>query len=657
MIVCQVCGYQNEDDDTFCGGCPAYLPHSGVHVDDDQPVVVEEAEVAPTQGGGLIQRVKEMVGADDAAQPTTQAGGVLLEASPATAEVTEANAAAQQAEAEARAREEEAQQRREAERRAEEEAAAAAAARRQAREEAEAAAKAREEAERQARQEAEARAKAEAEEREAQAEAEREEAARLAREKQEADERAAAEARALAEAEAAAAAEDEAAERARLEAEVLARREAEERARQEAEEQAQAEAEAQRRAEAAERERAEAQRREEEDAKRRAAEEAEAKRKEEEEARRRAEEEERALREAEQRAAQERLAREKAEREAAEAAERARRAAAMVAKPPPAKPKAGGKTLPSAAGAGAAAVQDGPAAVAGAQAPTAMKPAVSRTPPPRPTSKTAPTRKAEPGDLICGQCGEPNKPDRKFCRRCANDLNEAQVAKRKWWHVFKRSKKVVAAGERPGHTGRAGGKTSKGRGAAKGARAVVRWTMALVLIAIVVLGVLGSLGIGPGRTFLRDGLSGLTQRVRDIVSPSYEPANPKSVSASAAANGHPADDAVDGFDNTHWSAGVPVAQQPSLTMNFPRPVDLARVLIHSGASGDAFRAQARPRRIRLVYSDGSRDELDLKDVPEVQEFTISATRARRARLVVLSVHPGSRTDAPAITELEFFTKR
>ncbi|MPZ73813.1 MAG: hypothetical protein GEU74_11370, partial [Nitriliruptorales bacterium] len=646
MIICQVCGYQNEDDDTFCGGCPAYLPHSGVRVDDDlQPIAEEpDPELEPGDSGGLIRRVKEMVGMESDAAP---AGAVLVQEGPTETEteIAEATATAQLAEVEAKAREEEARQAREAERKAREEAAARAAAEQQARDEADAAARSRAEAEERARAEAQAKAKAEAEERERQAAAERAEAEARAKALREAEERAAAQRRAREAAEAAAAAEQEEAERARKEAEVAARREAEERARREAQAQAEAEEEARRRAENAAREREEAERKAEEEANRRAAEKAEAERKAEQQARRRAEEEERARQAAEKRAEEERLAREKAEKEAAEAAERARRAAAMVAKAPapaPARARTGAARAPAVAAAAAPAAAATGAAVG---TPAAVKPTEQRpvAPPPRPPKgKTPPSRRAEPGDIICGHCGEPNRPERKFCRRCATSLAEAEVVKIPLWRrMFTRKKKTVAVGERPGRAGRDGSKAPARHRVTKGARTIVRWFVALVLIAMMLFTIAGALGVGPGRGFIKDKLSSITERVRGVVAPQIDPVNPHRASSSSETSGHPADHAIDGFDNTHWASGVEVSARPALTMTFAEPVDLARVGFHSGASGDAFRKQARPKEIRLLFPDGTRSDLQLKDVPDFQTFNIDATRARQVRLLVRSVHPGS----------------
>jgi hypothetical protein len=66
MIVCKQCGYQNEEGDTFCGSCGAFLEWVGEKVAEEEPEpepvpepVVEEAKV------GFVTRVKHALGVDE----------------------------------------------------------------------------------------------------------------------------------------------------------------------------------------------------------------------------------------------------------------------------------------------------------------------------------------------------------------------------------------------------------------------------------------------------------------------------------------------------------------------------------------------------------------------------------------------------------------
>ena len=71
MIVCKQCGHHNEDNDTFCGSCGKFLEWTGERVAVAQPEPeppAPEPEPEPVRLG-LIDRVKQAVGIEDAAAP------------------------------------------------------------------------------------------------------------------------------------------------------------------------------------------------------------------------------------------------------------------------------------------------------------------------------------------------------------------------------------------------------------------------------------------------------------------------------------------------------------------------------------------------------------------------------------------------------------
>ncbi len=115
-------------------------------------------------------------------------------------------------------------------------------------------------------------------------------------------------------------------------------------------------------------------------------------------------------------------------------------------------------------------VDDGPAPLSAPSA-SDQKPAPPPPPPsgpvavqpappierPKPPAPRPPARRAEPGDIFCGQCGQPNNPERRFCRKCGNLLAEQVVAARlPWWkRIFRRNHTAEAGQPRAGETGRA----------------------------------------------------------------------------------------------------------------------------------------------------------------------------------------------------------
>ncbi|MGA1440885.1 MAG: hypothetical protein ACO4CU_13790 [Ilumatobacteraceae bacterium] len=70
MIVCPECGTRNADGDLFCGGCPAFLEHSGELVDPEsslpEPVTAAMEASSPDAGqrDGLVARLKHAIGGD-----------------------------------------------------------------------------------------------------------------------------------------------------------------------------------------------------------------------------------------------------------------------------------------------------------------------------------------------------------------------------------------------------------------------------------------------------------------------------------------------------------------------------------------------------------------------------------------------------------------
>lgn len=658
MIVCQQCGYQNDDDDEFCGGCPGYLAHVGTRVADDAVREVAEAEPEEAASRGIVERVKAIVtGEDDTAEAaalTAQAEADLAELEQAAVEERERAAAAEIERAAAAQREaaavEAEQLAAEREREAAAERAQLAEAERERREKAE---RAREEAaERRRVREEQRRAeerqrRVEEEQRRAEEEQRAAEEARLAAEDEEG--RAAAEAGERKSAAEARHAEDPGV------AEAARRVEEQRRAAAEAEERRRRESEETKRREEGERRRAEEERRLQEDAEREAE---EAKRREEEEraaaaaaeAERAAAERERAAAAERKRAEEERrTAEEFAKRAAAEAEERARRAAAMVAKPPAPPPVTPAATTGTAAAAAAAPVspaagQAGAGQQVGARQPSAQKPAATARPRP-PQKKTAPTRVIEPGDLVCGQCGEPNKPERKFCRRCANSLDEAKVAKVSVWkRVFGRRKKEVAAGERPGRRGSADVK-GKIRQAKRGRALLQRWSRRIIAL-LAVVGVAGALGLSgsPVRTRAED----MVQSLRDRFFPAVERIVPV---GATLPDGRPVANVTDNTENRHWVAEAPGEGQV-LHVQFAEPFDLRSVAFLAGASGDAHLNHARPREVHIVFDTTGSADVELEDTPDFQSFKVSADGVSALQLHFRTLHPGG-DNRVALTNVQF----
>jgi hypothetical protein len=471
-------------------------------------------------------------------------------------------------------------------------------------------------------------------------------------------------ARAREEAAAAAAAEAEA--RRAAEDAVRAREEAERRAAEEAAARARAEEELRARLEAAERAREEAERRAAEEAARAAAEQAARREAEEtarsaaeEAARQRAEAEAAARVEAERRAAEEAAARARAEEEAAKAAAAAQRAAALVAKPPPPAAPPPVRPVPPAAAA------PGPASGAPApRQPEAQKPA---PPVARPqVTKAPPSRQLRPGDLICGQCGEGNDPQRKFCRRCGASLVEAEVVPVPWWRrLLARRRRPVAAGERPMRRG----STVGGRRVRRGLVARLRTLVSVLLVAATLLAFVGY--VGPWRSTVNDRIADAYRAVRRTIAPTYHPVRPTDAVATSAAPGHPPVNAIDQALNTFWAADTaaerranpnvgPEGEGSQLIVRFAEPVDIDQIGFTLGASDkpEDFLTQPRPHVVHVTFQPSKvGKDVTLKDTQKFQRVKVSARGVTQVEIQIVSVYgavEGGKN--PSIAEVEFFAK-
>jgi hypothetical protein len=627
VIICRECGHHNPAGEQFCESCGSFLEWTGASQAEKNSQAVEH-DPEPERDG-ILDRVKRAVEVDDdSVQKYADQQAATAAADAALAQQRAAELAAQKAALEAALEQ----------KRRDEEAAARA----------EAGAKARAEAER-LRAEQRAREQAAIEEQNRQAAVERE---RLAAELKKQEDEAI---RLAAEAKAAAAAAASAAEQERLRLEQEKVRAEQERLKREedlrrvAEEQRLAQLEQQRIREDKQREEDEARRAEEE--------------------RKRAADVERA-----------RLAEE--ERQRAAEAERLRkeadlkRASAMIAKPVNEHlvPPATGPSAPTTASKPKGPSKDSSAVVDGGQEPSHLDagPVTPRAPT-KEKVRSGPKRVVAddiaPGDLICAECGAGNAKDRKYCKRCGASLATATVAKvgiiRRILRKFKRKEKVVEAGTRNRGRGRSGGPGDLGH---KSRVAFFKLNRVL-LRAGAMLGVLAMLGFGvePIRQKLQ--LPNVRQKVMDGIrgaaTPVYDPIRPDGATSAFVDAKHPPTAAIDLANNTYWSAaGTNSGINSALTISFKKPVDLARLLLTSGASGEepgTFVNRPRPSELRFrVNGDATTDRIvSVRDVETPQQINLNRKEVSTLEVMIVDVYPSTKPTqlGAAITEIELFTKR
>jgi hypothetical protein len=104
-----------------------------------------------------------------------------------------------------------------------------------------------------------------------------------------------------------------------------------------------------------------------------------------------------------------------------------------------------------------------------------------------------------------------------------------------------------------------------------------------------------------------------------------------------------------------WAEGVDgpgVGQWLRFGFGGKRRVREVRVLPGDGRTGDAFRANNRPKTLEITFSDGTRNTLELKDEPILQRFPVDV-EAVSAKIVITEVYKGADTDDTFISMVDF----
>jgi len=281
--------------------------------------------------------------------------------------------------------------------------------------------------------------------------------------------------------------------------------------------------------------------------------------------------------------------------------------------------------------------------------PEAVVPQEAQGKPPQ-VNRRPPSKKLQPGELVCGECGEGNSPTRKFCSRCGTSLATAVTVRTPWWRKLlpRRGAKVRKAGERSRGRGR-GGKSKLG--------VAVSTTFRIARRVVAIALVLGGIAYGmfaPFRGWVNERAAEAKGTFERLVFPQYAPVSAaEAPAASVALPDHPANLAVDGASDSFWAAPTGGAE-PNMVVKFDRTVDLARLIVHNGDGGD-FKATARAQRLHLVYSTGRTTDVDLQDLPAPQTLEIeNGAGVSSVEIHVVSTFKSVKGNTLAISEIEFF---
>lgn len=272
-------------------------------------------------------------------------------------------------------------------------------------------------------------------------------------------------------------------------------------------------------------------------------------------------------------------------------------------------------------------------------------------------TKTKPSRRLRPGDLICGECGEGNAPTRKFCSRCGDPLLAAEVVKTPWWRKLlpTRGPKVVTVGDqrRPG-----GGVSVRKAGpdVRHGLRKVYRVARLAVAAVVIFAGILYG-AYTPFRDLVNGEFTSVKSKVGTVADQTLVPVHPVKVTANLHDSGHPGVAAVDGFTNAYWLAPWSANDAPTLTLDFGHKVTLEKMILMSGSSRN-YTADGRPATLNLIFSNDESDTIVPQDTPKAQTLAISHGQlVNKVQIQVGSTYPGLSGSNVAISDIELFGLR
>ncbi|MEV0397187.1 NADase-type glycan-binding domain-containing protein [Polymorphospora rubra] len=271
-----------------------------------------------------------------------------------------------------------------------------------------------------------------------------------------------------------------------------------------------------------------------------------------------------------------------------------------------------------------------------------------------PAGHRPPTRRLQPGDLICGECGEGNPPTRRFCSRCGDSLRTAEVARRRWWQRLlpRRGPRVRQAGARPGTPG--GGAPG---GAGGVLHAVYRRANAVAAVLLFAVGI-AYLIYPPLRDRVNAAVAGPVTGARDwvdgLLNPRFVAVRPVEVTGDTAVPEQGPDLVVDQYRNTHWQAPWDEQRPPTVTLRFASEVDLERLIVTAGTAED-YTLTHRPATLHLVYSTNRSDTLTIQDTGEPQTLTLGAAEGiTTVQIQITGIFRAEKGTDVTVSEFEFF---
>jgi VWFA-related protein len=143
---------------------------------------------------------------------------------------------------------------------------------------------------------------------------------------------------------------------------------------------------------------------------------------------------------------------------------------------------------------------------------------------------------------------------------------------------------------------------------------------------------------------------------------SYHSAANIVVSSQLIENNRPSDayqpgHLADGKDSTCWAEGVDgpgIGEWVQFGFDVPKTLKAMKIIAGYTKTPNVYRANNRVKKLKLVFSDGESQTVDLADQYGFQRILIDRERPTRfIRLVIMDVYKGSSYDDTCISEVEF----
>jgi hypothetical protein len=250
----------------------------------------------------------------------------------------------------------------------------------------------------------------------------------------------------------------------------------------------------------------------------------------------------------------------------------------------------------------------------------------------------------------CNECRALNEPAAVFCSRCGAALPGALQG-----GGGRKRRRITAAG------------------VAKG------FTLLLVLaITTVILVIVIDRALGPEeKVDVYNGQSGTTATISTPLTHTTGTSSTGTSSTGAAvlirptaatassylkateSNSYRATNLLDGDLTTAWNEGAEgVGLGEWVRFEFSQQTELARLEIANGYQKDDERFAGNPRvkTIRIEYSTGTSQLVDLLDIKEFQTINTTRTAVEWLKLTIVSVYPGEEWEDTALSEVRIYER-